>query len=299
MNKINFLSSTQEYPFIHEHIKGNLYTDKKIICYVDDLPPKNINKNPDEIWIFIQVESYYILGHIYQQIYNYDFDIVLTFTNGFYNKPNTYKFLPYNKVYWISPGYHFIQNLNLPHLNPIKYLPRDKKLQVSMLCGEKNYAPGHIFRRQVWESQEKMIFPKKFMHSQNYGDLKIFNDNKKISDGKDKTELFVDSMFHIAIENNQDIDYFTEKLIDCFVSLTIPIYYGCPNIGDYFDLKGMIIINNINDLNNLNNIISEKYYQDRIAFIEDNYARVLNRLSFKEQFVKIVEDKYCINIIEK
>ena len=144
-----------------------------------------------------------------------------------------------------------------------------------------------------------MTFPKKFRYSQNYGDLKLFDDNKKISHSKDKTELFIDSMFHIAIENNQATDYFTEKLIDCFVSMTIPIYYGCPNIGDYFDIRGMIIVNDMNDINNLNNIISEKFYKDRITFIEDNYCRVLNRPSFKEQFIQIMNKKYEINIEER
>lgn len=299
MNKIHFKTRTEEYPFIHEHIKGNLYTDKKIICYVDDLPPNNINKKIDEIWVFIQVESYYILGHIYQKIYEYNFDVVLTFTTGYYNKLNTYKFLPYNKVYWVRPGIHFIENLNLPDLSPIKYSVKDKKTQVSMICGEKNWAPGHIFRRKVWEYQENMTFPKKFMYSHNYGDLKIFSENKKINHSKDKTELFIDSMFHIAIENNKANDYFTEKLIDCFVSKTIPIYYGCPNIGDYFDVKGMIIINDINDINNLNDTISKKFYEDRISYIEANYNRVLNRPSFKQQFIKIIGDKYNIKIIEK
>ena len=63
------------------------------------------------------------------------------------------------------------------------------------------------------------------MYSHSNEGLKIFEDNKKISHSKDKTELFIDSMFHIAIENNKAINYFTEKLIDCFVSKTIPIYW--------------------------------------------------------------------------
>jgi hypothetical protein len=298
MNKIEFRSGNSEYEFIKEHIEKELYTNKKIICYVDSLPPENIKKKNDEIWVFIQVESYYILSHIYSEVKNYPFDVFLMFTTCV-NRPGFYKFFPYNKVYWIKPGYHFIKNLNLPNLSPIKYLPRDKKLFVSMLCGEKNWAPGHQFRRKIWDYQKNMTFPKKFRYSQNYGDLKLFDDNKKISHSKDKTELFIDSMFHIAIENNQATDYFTEKLIDCFVSMTIPIYYGCPNIGDYFDIRGMIIVNDMNDINNLNNIISEKFYKDRITFIEDNYCRVLNRPSFKEQFIQIMNKKYEINIEER
>lgn len=30
--------------------------------------------------------------------------------------------------------------------------------------------------------------------------------------------------------------YFSEKLSDCFVSGTIPLYWGCVRLGDYFDM---------------------------------------------------------------
>ena len=61
----------------------------------------------------------------------------------------------------------------------------------------------------------------------------------------------------------------------------------------------MIIVNDINDINNLNNIICEKFYNDRIHFIEDNYNRVLNNLSFKDQFIQIIENKLNLTIQEK
>ena len=299
MNKIIFADGINRYPFIDEHLETDLYVkeNKNIIVYVDSLPEKEQFKKENEIWIYIQVESYLILGHKMQYIYDYNFDIILTFTNHFYNKEKTYKFLPYNKVYWIAPTHELKKNLNLPFLKPIDYNIVNKKFKVSMICGSKNWCPGHKFRQQVWSYQEKMKFNKNFMYSKNHENLIIFKNNKEINHGKDKTELFVDSMFHIAIENNQSIDYFTEKLIDCFVSKTIPIYYGCPNIGDYFELRGMIIINDINDVDNLNNILSEKYYNDRLHWIEDNYQRVLNNHSFKNQFIKIIEDKLNLTIL--
>ena len=300
MNKINFTSDgINRYPFIDEHIEKDIYLkeDKNIIVFVDSLPEKNLVKKENDIWIYIQVESYYILSHKMVYIYDYDFDLILTFTEHFYNKKKTYKFLPYNKVYWIAPTFELQKNLNLPSIEPINYIIKNKKYQISMICGKKNWAPGHKLRRKIWEYQKNMIFPKKFRYSQDYGDLKLFDDNKKISSSKDKTELFIDSMFHIAIENNQATDYFTEKLIDCFVSKTIPIYYGCPNIGDYFELRGMIIINDIDDVKNLNNILSEKYYNDRLHWIEDNYHRVINNSSFKDQFIKIIQDKLNLTVI--
>jgi hypothetical protein len=34
--------------------------------------------------------------------------------------------------------------------------------------------------------------------------------------------------------------YFTEKLIDCFLMETVPVYWGCPGIGSIFDERGIL-----------------------------------------------------------
>jgi FkbM family methyltransferase len=40
--------------------------------------------------------------------------------------------------------------------------------------------------------------------------------------------------FSLAIENSEHINYFTEKIVDCFLTWTKPLYWGCPNIAEYF-----------------------------------------------------------------
>jgi hypothetical protein len=46
-------------------------------------------------------------------------------------------------------------------------------------------------------------------------------------------------MFGVAIENVSHRGWFTEKILDCFLLKTIPIYWGCSNIEDYFNPKGI------------------------------------------------------------
>ncbi|MDB2522374.1 glycosyltransferase family 10 [Planktomarina temperata] len=50
----------------------------------------------------------------------------------------------------------------------------------------------------------------------------------------DKLESLRDYRFHIAIENSSYDGYFTEKITDCFLAGTYPIYYGCKNLDQYF-----------------------------------------------------------------
>ena len=78
-------------------------------------------------------------------------------------------------------------------------------------------------------------------------------------------------MFHIAAENSRQKNYFTEKIIDCFASKTIPIYYGCPNLSSFFNMDGVITFSDVKDLNTIFDTINEDYYNSRKEAIEDNY----------------------------
>jgi len=50
----------------------------------------------------------------------------------------------------------------------------------------------------------------------------------------DKLEALKDYRFHVVLENSSFEHYFSEKLTDCILAGTYPIYYGCPNLDEYF-----------------------------------------------------------------
>ena len=52
--------------------------------------------------------------------------------------------------------------------------------------------------------------------------------------------------FHLVIENHYGPNVWSEKLADAFLGYTVPIYYGCPNVLDYFPEDSLIQID-IND----------------------------------------------------
>ncbi|WP_171133269.1 hypothetical protein [Ruegeria sp. HKCCA6707] len=47
--------------------------------------------------------------------------------------------------------------------------------------------------------------------------------------------------YSVVIENVRERNYFSEKLTDAILCGTVPIYWGCPNIDDFFDTSGMIL----------------------------------------------------------
>jgi hypothetical protein len=88
-----------------------------------------------------------------------------------------------------------------------------------------------------------------------------------------KLDALKDYAFSLIIENSRSDYYFTEKLIDSFMTGTVPIYWGCPSIGDFFNLEGMIIFNDIEDLLSKLDLISIEQYNSMIPAIKENFER--------------------------
>jgi len=63
-----------------------------------------------------------------------------------------------------------------------------------------------------------------------------------------KQEGLLPYQYSVVIENVQEADYFTEKLLDCILCGTMPIYWGAPNINEYFDPEGMHVCLGYDDL---------------------------------------------------
>ena len=86
--------------------------------------------------------------------------------------------------------------------------------------------------------------------------------------------------------------------MELFLFKTIPVYWGCSNIGDFFDIKGIIQVNNIDDaIFKLNNV-DENYYNDRIEVINNNYNKALQYVNYEKNIEnKIVEILKYNNII--
>ena len=55
-----------------------------------------------------------------------------------------------------------------------------------------------------------------------------------------KWEILSQYRFSLCFENMQMSGYVTEKIFDCFLSGTVPIYLGAPNISDYISEKSFV-----------------------------------------------------------
>tara|TARA_R110001592_G_scaffold244259_1_gene505647 strand:- start:921 stop:1766 length:846 start_codon:yes stop_codon:yes gene_type:complete len=82
-----------------------------------------------------------------------------------------------------------------------------------------------------------------------------------------------DYMFHIAMENQTEDYYFSEKIINPIMTGTIPIYYGPDHIKEIFDTRGMILFNNINQIPQILKDINHDVYQQMLPYAVENFER--------------------------
>jgi len=86
-----------------------------------------------------------------------------------------------------------------------------------------------------------------------------------------KTAPLKDYMFSVTVMNAKHDHYFTETLVDTFRCGTIPIFWGCENIGEYFNEKGILKFNTGEELFSILNSLSEEKYKSMLEYVHENF----------------------------
>ena len=102
---------------------------------------------------------------------------------------------------------------------------------------------------------------------------------------ENKYEFFSSYKFSIAMENSEGDGYISEKIIDSFISGTIPIYYGDYMIDEYINPKSYILIRGEKD------ILEKINYIKKIDNNDELYKNLLKE--------NVIIDENVANKIEK
>jgi glycosyltransferase involved in cell wall biosynthesis len=148
--------------------------------------------------------------------------------------------------------------------------PRTKRFEVSFLysVGLANGMTGYALRKSIWDRRHAMAEHFKYYASA----IRPPPDAENVWPHPTKDKLF-ESMFSLVIENTSEVNYFTEKLMDAFQTYTVPIYWGCPNIQEYFDPAGMIFVENEADVQAVVNRLTVDDYYSRLDAIDSNFKK--------------------------
>lgn len=166
-----------------------------------------------------------------------------------------------------------------------------KKFSISGWASTKIYnnAPGHLLRLDIYMKQLQVphcIFFRSSSRNADGGpplEEIVQGQNPLLGPnflGGGKSCLFEDFQFSIVIENSQQENYFTEKIIDCLITKTIPIYWGCPNISEFFDTTGWLFFETFENLLQELQKLDETYYEKYQDVINKNYELAFKKKDF-------------------
>lgn len=143
--------------------------------------------------------------------------------------------LTHDKEFLLTPGSLFYW-FGGTRIAPDDWGIREKTRDVSIVASPKRSMPGHRLRHEIIESCSLGVI-KTEMHA--YGP-----EYRPLSR---KLHALAPYQFTVAIENSRKDWWFTEALIDPLLTGTVPIYWGCPGIGEFFDGRGIIQVKNLDE----------------------------------------------------
>jgi len=247
----------------------NLKTPIPCELYVDK-PNPSLTDSFKILWIIEPNEISHIKESVIKNHKN--FNLILTWDSEILSKCSNSRLFPFGTS-WI-----------------LDYSFNDKEYKITTLIGNKYSLIGHQIRHKLPQILKDSKIPVDIFNSRNSPNPNLY-EFKEIKDPFKKNEIFY-SQYHISIENIRHNNYFSEKLIDCFQTKTIPIYFGAPNIGDFFDKRGMFIIENYDDILPLIDTITPETYNSKLEFIESNYIKSMEYLDFRERLKTTILNEF-------
>lgn len=228
------------------------------------------------------VESEFIVPESYKIFekntgLNKDFDKIFTYSEELLDKIPNAKLFTSCATLWYGQE----QGCDIT-LSDTVYLKKTKN--VSMVCSNKVMTEFHRIRHDFANEAKKL------------GTVDIFGSYNNGEYLKYKSTSLQEYRFQIVVENGIAPYYFTEKILDCFGAMTIPIYLGASKVSMFFNEKGIIFLN-IKDVNNLDRIISrcnEKLYEEMLPYVIENYHKVLK---YKNMNDRLYEENFITNKI--
>jgi len=157
--------------------------------------------------------------------------------------------------------------------------PKSKNRVMSAIASTKRMIPGHDRRNRFVEAV-----------SREFPNIDVFGHGRS-KQLADKWDGLADYKFSIAIENTSKNDYWTEKIADCFLSYTVPLYFGARNIADYFPSDSLIWLP-LDDpeaaLEIIRKTIETDTWMERLPYLREARDRILYQYSLFGQISKAV-----------
>lgn len=163
-----------------------------------------------------------------------------------------------NNLFYIQPARSSLSFEEVESIEPNKY-------GISLIASKKKQTKGHKLRHKLIEKIKSNDLPVEIL-------------GRGYAPFEKATEALAPYKYSVVIENAQEENYFTEKLIDCLLNRTIPIYWGTSDINKFFDTSNWLIFNSAEEgLKRLEEALKDHQVNDDL--LGKNYQQALEYMS--------------------
>lgn len=265
-----YMLDTKRYPKNEYYIVENSDEDivwDLVIVYEEIYRPRTLRCRKGGL-VFISGEP--PMSRVYVTSFLKQFDALIT-QHPKLHHPNNIQWQPcMNWHMGVDYSNNFKSIFTFDEMEALQPMPKTNN--ISMITSAQRMMPGHNRRMNFVEALKER-----------FGD-KISLFGRGIRPIDTKYEALRDYRFTICIENSNIPHYWTEKFADPILSYTVPIYFGCTNINDYFDPRSYIAID-INDtesaLNTLQTILDNAgaIYHEHLPYVKEARKKIITQYS--------------------
>lgn len=184
----------------------------------------------------------------------------------------SYSFSPW----WVDKDYDYLTSCP----------PCEKTKALSWVTSNKSEFSGHRYRLKFLEKIRML------------DELDLYGRGHAPISGK--WEALAPYRYSIAFENYSNSHYWSEKVMDCFLAWTMPIYYGCTQLDQFFPRGSYIQLDpEMSDpVAFLREVINSDLRERNIDAIREARHRVLNDYNLFNVIaheIAVIEEKYSKN----
>jgi GR25 family glycosyltransferase involved in LPS biosynthesis len=177
------------------------------------------------------------------------------------------------------------------HLNNVQWqidypfytqpIEANKQNKIATICSEKNFDKGHQLRNTFIRFMETMTDQQLEVYGrENYHQFQCY---KGVVPAENKYNVYANYKYVLAVENNSEHNYATEKLWESILCESLCFYWGCPNLETYLDAKAFVRLpleDPVAALKIIQQAIAEDWWSQRITVIKQMKEKILNELGF-------------------
>ena len=205
-------------------------------------------------------------------------------TWGEWAKPDPQKFF---KVFTHKTHLNNVQwQIDYPFYTIDNPIVSEKQDKMAAICSQKNFDEGHLLRNnfirfidiadnpliEVWGRENYRSF-------QSYKGC-VPKDNKG---NENKYNVYANYKYVLAVENNSEPNYATEKIWESILCEALCFYWGCPNLEEYIDPRAFVRLpleDPATALQIVQQSIKEDWWAQRLEVIKQMKAKILCELGF-------------------